>query len=73
MISYLTTAQNEEDEDEDADNENGVDDEDEEVIDTAIDKELVFHINEINGLYLEYVTYKSKGVKKYKKVLTKLN
>ena len=62
-----------EDEDEDADNENGVDDEDEEVIDTAIDKELVISsVNEINGLYLEYVTYKSKGVKKYKKVLNEI-
>ena len=63
----------EEDEDDVADNENDVDDEDEEVIDTTIDKDLVISsVNEINGLYLEYVTYKSKGVKKYKKVLNEI-
>ena len=63
----------EEDEDDVADNENDVDDEDEEVIDTTIEKDLVISsVNEINGLYLEYVTYKSKGVKKYKKVLNEI-
>ena len=66
-------AKEEEDEDEVADSGNDVDDEDEEVIDTTIDKELVISsVNEINGLYLEYVTYKSKGVKKYKKVLNEI-
>jgi len=61
------------DEDDVDDNENNVDDEDEEVIDTTIDKDLVISsVNEINGLYLEYVTYKSKGVKKYKKVLNEI-
>ena len=67
------SAKEEEDEDEVADSGNDVDDEDEEVIDTTIDKELVISsVNEINGLYLEYVTYKSKGVKKYKKVLNEI-
>ena len=67
------STKDEEDEDEVADNENDVDDEDEEVIDTTIDKDLVISsVNEINGLYLEYVTYKSKGVKKYKKVLSEI-
>ena len=67
------STKDEEDEDEVADNENDVDDEDEEVIDTTIDKDLVISsVNEINGLYLEYVTYKSKGVKKYKKVLNEI-
>ena len=66
-------AKEEEDEDEVADSGNDVDDEDEEVIDTTIDKALVISsVNEINGLYLEYVTYKSKGVKKYKKVLNEI-
>ena len=66
-------AKEEEDEDEVADSGNDVDDEDEEVIDTTIDKELVISsVNEINGLYREYVTYKSKGVKKYKKVLNEI-
>ena len=63
----------EEDDDEVADSGNDVDDEDEEVIDTTIDKALVISsVNEINGLYLEYVTYKNKGVKKYKKVLNEI-
>ena len=67
------STKDEEDEDEVADNENDVDDEDEEVIDTTIEKDLVISsVNEINGLYLEYVTYKSKGVKKYKKVLNEI-
>ena len=67
------STKDEEDEDDVADNENDVDDEDEEVIDTTIDKDLVISsVNEINGLYLEYVTYKSKGVKKYKKVLSEI-
>ena len=67
------STKDEEDEDDVADNENDVDDEDEEVIDTTIDKDLVISsVNEINGLYLEYVTYKSKGVKKYKKVLNEI-
>ena len=67
------SSKDEEDEDEVADNQNDVDDEDEEVIDTTIDKDLVISsVNEINGLYLEYVTYKSKGVKKYKKVLNEI-
>ena len=66
-------AKEEEDEDEVAESGNDVDDEDEEVIDTTIDKALVISsVNEINGLYLEYVTYKSKGVKKYKKVLNEI-
>ena len=66
-------AKEEEDEDEVADSGNDVDEEDEEVIDTTIDKALVISsVNEINGLYLEYVTYKSKGVKKYKKVLNEI-
>ena len=66
-------AKEEEDEDEVADSGNDVDDEDEEVIDTTIDKALVISsVNEINGLYLEYVTYKNKGVKKYKKVLNEI-
>ncbi len=63
----------EDEEDEVTVSENDVDDEDEEVIDTTIDKELVISsVNEINGLYLEYVTYKSKGVKKYKKVFDEI-
>ena len=67
------STKDEEDEDDVADNENSVDDEDEEVIDTTIEKDLVISsVNEINGLYLEYVTYKSKGVKKYKKVLNEI-
>ena len=67
------SAKEEEHEDEVTDSGNDVDDEDEEVIDTTIDKELVISsVNEINGLYLEYVTYKSKGVKKYKKVLNEI-
>ena len=67
------STKDEEDGDEVAVNENDVDDEDEEVIDTTIDKDLVISsVNEINGLYLEYVTYKSKGVKKYKKVLNEI-
>ena len=67
------STKDEEDEDDVSDNENDVDDEDEEVIDTTIDKDLVISsVNEINGLYLEYVTYKSKGVKKYKKVLNEI-
>ena len=67
------STKDEEDEDDVADNENNVDDEDEEVIDTTIEKDLVISsVNEINGLYLEYVTYKSKGVKKYKKVLSEI-
>ena len=67
------STKDEEDEDDVADNENNVDDEDEEVIDTTIEKDLVISsVNEINGLYLEYVTYKSKGVKKYKKVLDEI-
>ena len=67
------STKDEEDEEEDADNGNDVDDEDEEVIDATIDKDLVISsVNEINGLYLEYVTYKSKGVKKYKKVLSEI-
>ena len=67
------STKDEEDEDDVADNENDVDDEDEEVIDTTIEKDLVISsVNEINGLYLEYVTYKSKGVKKYKKVLNEI-
>tara|TARA_B100000003_G_scaffold122162_2_gene109449 strand:+ start:2880 stop:4772 length:1893 start_codon:yes stop_codon:yes gene_type:complete len=67
------STKDEEDEDDVADNENNVDDEDEEVIDTTIEKDLVISsVNEINGLYLEYVTYKSKGVKKYKKVLNEI-
>ena len=67
------STKDEEDEDDVDDNENDVDDEDEEVIDTTIDKDLVISsVNEINGLYLEYVTYKSKGVKKYKKVLNEI-
>ena len=67
------STKDEEDEDDVADNENNVDDEDEEVINTTIEKDLVISsVNEINGLYLEYVTYKSKGVKKYKKVLNEI-
>ena len=67
------SSKDEDDEDEVADNQNDVDDEDEEVIDATIDKDLVISsVNEINGLYLEYVTYKSKGVKKYKKVLNEI-
>ena len=67
------STKDEEDEDDVDDNENDVDDEDEEVIDTTIEKDLVISsVNEINGLYLEYVTYKSKGVKKYKKVLNEI-
>ena len=69
----LNNSAKEEEEDEVADSGDDVDDEDEEVIDTTIDKELVISsVNEINGLYLEYVTYKSKGVKKYKKVLSEI-
>ncbi len=69
----LNNSAKEEEEDEVADSGDDVDDEDEEVIDTTIDKELVISsVNEINGLYLEYVTYKSKGVKKYKKVLNEI-
>ena len=67
------STKDEENEDDVVDNENNVDDEDEEVIDTTIEKDLVISsVNEINGLYLEYVTYKSKGVKKYKKVLSEI-
>ena len=67
------STKDEEDEDDVADSGDDVDDDDEEVIDTTIDKDLVISsVNEINGLYLEYVTYKSKGVKKYKKVLNEI-
>ena len=49
------------------------DDSDEEVIDSSIDKELVINsVNEINGLYLEYCTYKKKNNKKYKKAFEEL-
>ena len=49
------------------------DDTDEEVIDSSIDKELVINsVNEINGLYLEYCTYKKKNNKKYKKAFEEL-
>ena len=53
---------------------NDVDDEsEEEVIDSSIDKELVINsVNEINGLYLEYCTYKEKNNKKYKKAFEDL-
>ena len=69
----LNNSAKEEEEDEVADSGNDVDDEDEEVIDTTIYKALVISsVNEINGLYLEYVTYKNKGVKKYKKVLNEI-
>ena len=44
-------------------------DEEEEVIDNSPDKELVIEaVNEINGLYLEYSTYKSKKDDRYKEV-----
>ena len=44
-------------------------DEEEEVIDNSPDKELVIEaVNEINGLYLEYSTYKSKKDERYKEV-----
>ena len=49
------------------------DDSEEEVIDSSIDKELVINsVNEINGLYLEYCTYKEKNNKKYKKAFEDL-
>ena len=58
----------------DIDGVNDVDDEsDEEVIDKSIDKELVINaVNEINGLYLEYCTFKKKNNKKYKKAFEEL-
>ena len=44
-------------------------DEEEEVIDNSPDKELVITaVNEINGLYLEYSTYKSKKDDRYKEI-----
>ncbi len=49
------------------------DDSDEDVIDSSIDKELVINsVNEINGLYLEYCTFKKKNNKKYKKAFEEL-
>mgnify|MGYP001166421668 FL=1 len=49
------------------------DDTEEEVIDSSIDKELVVNsVNEINGLYLEYCTFKKKNNKKYKKAFEDL-
>ena len=49
------------------------DDAEEEVIDSSIDKELVVNsVNEINGLYLEYCTFKKKNNKKYKKAFEDL-
>ena len=49
------------------------DDSEEEVIDSSIDKELVINsVNEINGLYLEYCTYKEKNNRKYKKAFEDL-
>ena len=58
----------------DIDSVDDVDDEsDEEVIDSSIDKELVINsVNEINGLYLEYCTFKKKNNKKYKKAFEEL-
>ena len=58
----------------DIDSVDDVDDEsDEEVIDKSIDKELVINsVNEINGLYLEYCTFKKKNNKKYKKAFEEL-
>ena len=51
----------------------GVDDEDEDVIDSSIDKELVINsVNEITGLYFEYCTYKKKENKKYKKAFEEI-
>jgi len=45
----------------------------EDVIDKSIDKELVINsVNEINGLYLEYCTYKKKDNKKYKKAFDEI-
>ena len=53
--------------------EDGVDDEDEDVIDSSIDKELVINsVNEITGLYFEYCTYKKKENKKYKKAFEEI-
>ena len=49
------------------------DDTEEEVIDSSIDKELLVNsVNEINGLYLEYCTFKKKNNKKYKKAFEDL-
>ena len=61
-------------ESEDIDDVNDVeDDAEEEVIDSSIDKELLVNsVNEINGLYLEYCTFKKKNNKKYKKAFEDL-
>jgi len=61
-------------ESEDIDDVNDVeDDTEEEVIDSSIDKELLVNsVNEINGLYLEYCTFKKKNNKKYKKAFEDL-
>tara|TARA_B100001094_G_scaffold317984_1_gene361026 strand:+ start:66 stop:1985 length:1920 start_codon:yes stop_codon:yes gene_type:complete len=48
---------------------NSEEEDEEEVIDNSPDKELVIEaVNEINGLYLEYSTYKSKKDERYKEV-----
>ena len=69
------SAKNDDDQNVNLENEEGGsdDDDEEEVIDKTIDKEIVISsVNEINGLYLEYVTYKNKDNKKYKKVFDEI-
>ncbi len=49
------------------------DDNDDEVLENAIDKELVINsVNEISGLYFEYTTYKRKNDKRYKEVFEEI-
>ena len=51
-----------------------VDDEnDDDVLENRIDKELVINsVNEINGLYFEYTTYKRKNDKRYKEIFEEI-
>lgn len=49
------------------------DNDDEEVLEDSMDKELVINsVNEINGLYFEYTTYKRKNDKRYKEVFEEI-
>jgi len=49
------------------------DEDDDDVLENKIDKELVINsVNEINGLYFEYTTYKRKNDKRYKEVFEEI-
>ena len=49
------------------------DEDDDDVLENRIDKELVINsVNEINGLYFEYTTYKRKNDKRYKEVFEEI-